>query len=746
MTFSNNNGNLNMKALLIGVDKYTYPIPSLAGCVNDISHVEQFLLNNLKIDTNNIIKLVTLENNKEKSDYKLSPTRKNIINAFNNITENAKSGQQVYIHYAGHGSRVDTIDPHWKKIKDKDEVLVPTNVDDPEFNYIRDIEMVYLLKKMIDKGLVVTAVFDCCHSGGVTRGDIDTRVRGVDDINGNLVKDKKSLVAPYEELYNNWKEIVYNNKNNSETPTRNTQNIQMSPLKGCVSIAACTSIQKAHETKINGEQRGVLTHWFLDTLLNSNDSHEFTYQTLYNRLISIVDGNFENQTPMIEGDVNRIVFGLNHLNIDFTVIVAGIDQKEDWQKNKENSKQIITLNAGLSQGITKNAEFVVYELGTNNFKDEQKKIALVRVIKEESIKSKTEIIHRYRKERDIEEGAPAILVNLGSDMIGTVNLIYPPDSNVENTNHNQECNNDVKWQRQRESLDKLKEFIRENGKGWIILVQKKDNKNTADENSESESIINVNYHIAIDQTKESNEEFYNILDNSGQPISNLDPKIRIYEQDSEKKITERLIHIVKFKNVEKLIEKGSSITGKLCVELFGLPDDYESDGRPVDEMQLEELKKDHTNNNAYKVKNDQKVCLKITNNSNYVLNISILDLQPDWGISQLRMDGANNQFIPLEPGKTHNEPIKMSLPGTYEVPKDILKVFATIGPTDYRWLRLPALDQQLDRGFRTRHPKNPLEELMEKMSQDVTKTRHATTMTAVDQKWTTEQIKIEIEK
>ena len=65
------------------------------------------------------------------------------------------------------------------------------------------------------------------------------------------------------------------------------------------------------------------------------------------------------------------------------------------------------------------------------------------------------------------------------------------------------------------------------------------------------------------------------------------------------------------------------------------------------------------------------------------------------------MDGANNQFIPLEPGKTHNEPIKMSLPGTYEVTKDILKVFATIGPTDFRWLRLPALDQQLERGPRS---------------------------------------------
>jgi hypothetical protein len=175
----------NLYALLIGIDCYLpnrLPggghYPSLGGCVRDINHVEDFLVQNLKVQEGNIYKLTSSKNSR--SDKPSEPPDKwpsygNMKEAFKRVTDIAQQGDEVYIHYSGHGGRATTAYPELKGENGLDETLVPLDIGSSEARYLRDIELAHILKTMVDKGLVVTIVLDSCHSGGATRALLDDK-------------------------------------------------------------------------------------------------------------------------------------------------------------------------------------------------------------------------------------------------------------------------------------------------------------------------------------------------------------------------------------------------------------------------------------------------------------------------------------------------------------------------------------------------------------------------------------------
>ena len=167
----------NHYALLIGVDHYfeyrlpggTY-YPKLGGCVRDITKVYNFLTTRMGIKPQQIIKLTaSLGGAQPKEDPSQWPTYTNMVNAFNEITAAAQAGDQLYIQYSGHGGRTTTMFPAIKGEGAFDEGLVPLDIgkqDDPNARYLRDAEIYELLTRIVDKGIRLTVVFDCCHSGG----------------------------------------------------------------------------------------------------------------------------------------------------------------------------------------------------------------------------------------------------------------------------------------------------------------------------------------------------------------------------------------------------------------------------------------------------------------------------------------------------------------------------------------------------------------------------------------------------
>ena len=90
--------------------------------------------------------------------------------------------------------------------------------------------------------------------------------------------------------------------------------------------------------------------------------------------------------------------------------------------------------------------------------------------------------------------------------------------------------------------------------------------------------------------------------------------------------------------------------------------------------------------------------LRSANLSAQDLNIAVLDLQPDWGISQIYPGKGEENLFPTRLRPIVRPAPPGELPEQIDSGLDVIKVFATKGPADFRWLELPPLDQPPPRG------------------------------------------------
>ena len=200
--------------LLIGVDFY-FPgqlpggtrYPSLRGCVRDVGHMEAFL-KGAGIHPDAFLKLTATNTGvagqaRPPEPADAWPTYTNMIAAFERIIATVRRGDRVYVHYAGHGGRAATIVPAKKGADGIDEALVPTDIHDPSAQYVRDVELAVLFRRLVDKGVRLSVVLDSCHSGGAARGVGDVAVRGIDTVD-EAVRPTESVVASAQHLAESW--------------------------------------------------------------------------------------------------------------------------------------------------------------------------------------------------------------------------------------------------------------------------------------------------------------------------------------------------------------------------------------------------------------------------------------------------------------------------------------------------------------------------------------------------------------
>jgi hypothetical protein len=194
-------------------------------------------------------------------------------------------------------------------------------------------------------------------------------------------------------------------------------------------------------------------------------------------------------------------------------------------------------------------------------------------------------------------------------------------------------------------------------------------------------------------------------------------------------MAQRLVHLTKYNNV-KLIENSAStstLARQVKVEIV-----EEGARGPGGEIIVDD---------------GETLTFRITNDSPQDLNITLLDLQPDWGIVKLYPPDADSELLsskgqPLELG------LQFKLPESYKEGLDTIKMFATIGNTNFGQLELPQLDQPpAPRSGQTRSATpNPLEQLMADFAADAppeNRTRAVLASVSVAQ-WTTAQIDVKV--
>eukprot|EP01012_Entosiphon_sulcatum_P033436 TRINITY_DN42325_c0_g1_i1.p1 TRINITY_DN42325_c0_g1~~TRINITY_DN42325_c0_g1_i1.p1 ORF type:complete len:403 (+),score=54.76 TRINITY_DN42325_c0_g1_i1:38-1246(+) len=142
------------KSVLIGIN-YIGQQGELRGCINDVKIMKQYLTTcGFPSTPDSQIILI------EEHGYQ-PPTRRNIVDAMKWLTANARPGDNLFLHYSGHGGQV--ADKDGDESDGKDETLVP--LDYTSAGQITDDEIYDLLVKSLPKGSRLTVVLDCCHSG-----------------------------------------------------------------------------------------------------------------------------------------------------------------------------------------------------------------------------------------------------------------------------------------------------------------------------------------------------------------------------------------------------------------------------------------------------------------------------------------------------------------------------------------------------------------------------------------------------
>ncbi len=691
-------------ALLIGSDFYfprqidTAPnFGHLYGCVRDVSHVEAALKQTFEIPDDHITRLRASHDSEDESapaePKEQWPTYENLVKAFTGLTERAAPGDHVYIQYSGHGGRAVTVFPELKGENGLDEGLVPIDIGLEGGQYLRDIEMARLFQAMVEKGLVVSVVFDCCHSGGLTRGQVDgVGVRGSAEID-RTPRPTASLVASHEELGEHWKSVT-------EGATRGVSagSGWLPEPKGYTFLAACRPSETAYEFAFDGKERnGALTYWLLDSLETFGPGASF--KMLLDRIIPRVHSQFTQQTPQLQGEGDKVFLGADRVRPQYKVGVMQLDESGDR----------VQLNAGQAHGLRKGAQFAIYPPGTTDFSDTDARTALADVTEIGAADSWADVTKRFSK-NGIEQGSQAVLIGAGSvKMVQKVHLATRDD-----------IPEDVD---QAVALDAVRAAMTDNP--WLELA-------------EGEGA--PDYQVALEESGN-----YEIWDRTGAAIENLRPPVAAAGSGAAETVVKRLEHLARYHAVEQLDnhDRMSPLAGKLVVELAGhMGTEYD----PADEPEPVPFD-DPEGGGTPTVEEGTWVLLNIRNDSDKILNVTVLDLLPTWGVEQVYPSGAGDYFVPLDPGETLSLPMEANLPEGYDHCTDVIKVFGTVESTNFRWLELPSLDQPPVKRAATRAGAvGGLEALMQAMGGDKPLTRNMKTAAYPSREWATAQVELRQKK
>jgi len=224
---------------------------------------------------------------------------------------------------------------------------------------------------------------------------------------------------------------------------------------------------------------------------------------------------------------------------------------------------------------------------------------------------------------------------------------------------------------------------------------------------------------------------YQVLDPGGIPFQNLSP-LRINAPGVTFKLLQRLDHLAKFRNI-------LSVENPRPAEWLRIGLEVREDGPEGSPVEL--------SSRAVELGTGESLRIRIVNRSSVRLDFVVFNLAPDYSVTQLLPKPGSLTLLPLDRGEGHSVSIRGWLPPGYGEGKDILKVFATQGAANFRWLQLPALDSPA-RGSNFRgDPKNPLERLFAQLAARKPAKRGPLVVSAFPQEeWITAQVEIRVRR
>jgi len=684
-------------ALIIGCDAYlpnSTPegsYPSLQGCVRDATNVLKFLKKRAGLADGNVVVLTSSagSDGKPTEPPASRPTYENIVAGFRSLTAKAKAGDHVYIHYSGHGGQCPTIVPKVKGKDANDETLVPIDVGSKTARYVRDVEIAKVLKEMADKKLVVTAVFDCCHSGGVMRAvrrDIDpTGIRGVSFVD-RTPRPTDSLVGTIAELA----AVAQPPESRGAETTRGFIPAEAAAAKSVV-LAACRPFELAREFMFEGGPRqGALTYWYLK--LVGTDPGGLTFRTVFDQVVKRIHDQFPDQTPMLIGDPDRAVLGGVAAAATPAIPVTAA------------SESTVTLGAGSAALVEEQTDYAVYPPSADP-SDSRARVAAIRITEVSPSEATAEVTETFQT-RGVKQGDRAVPTGVPVRLVRKVDVLRPDGKPPGKGD---------------EALRRVAAAL--SGQTWVEPVPKPGDP--AD--------------FVVTTDKKGNE--YKICDASDVPLE-IRPRLLTSDPAAARQVVDRLTHLARFQAVQTLENPDpmSPLLGQVVVELLKTPPDFKR-GQATDGF------KPYPTSAVPKLKEKEWVVLSVSNNFGKPVNLTILDLSSDWSVSFIDLAGQRSFPVGTN-GVPFRLPLQAGLPNGQEKGTDMLKVIATVDPPPaFELLTLPALDQPIprasERGAATRSA-GPLTALLAAAGADRPTSRSLSAGSQPSNGWSVNQVKIEV--
>lgn len=335
-------------ALLIGVNSDSER--PLKGCVRDVREIAKFVNNSL---SRVHMQLFTADTSITRSDTpETLATYANVKAGFQNILSIAAPGDYVYVHYSGHGVRMEASSEFSNRTTGDLALNVLEDSSQEITRPFPGVELAHVLDDMVTQGLTVTLVLDCCFSGSIVRH------HSVSEYSSVRYREYT------REAYTTWFPFLDDNEGkteNIERPNdRGRRKATMLPNwlvnpKGYTVITACGPHEVASElsfgTAISGYRHGALSYFLLRAMarlggLGGRHAHIYPY------LCSMFRQFRPTQNPMWYGNKDLYFFG----NATFSTELTGAPFSTTWAGAR------LRLEGGQAHGVCEGDQFAVYTI------------------------------------------------------------------------------------------------------------------------------------------------------------------------------------------------------------------------------------------------------------------------------------------------------------------------------------------------------------------------------------------------
>jgi hypothetical protein len=262
----------HLYALLVGIDAYPPPVPSLSGCVNDVTAFAETLRGRVAEDGLSVRVLTDA-----------AATRSAVIDAIMTHLGAATADDVAMLYFSGHGSQQAAPEQLWPTEPDhRNETVVCVDSRQPGVWDLADRELAALLGSVASSGCHLAVVLDCCHSGDGVRSVAE----------GVRLAPPDPRPRPVETF------LPEATRAGSATTVRGLRT-RWGPGSGDhVLLAACRSDEKAREVTVLGRHRGALSA-ALESALRESDGVPSYREVL--RIVSAgVQRRVGDQHPQLE--------------------------------------------------------------------------------------------------------------------------------------------------------------------------------------------------------------------------------------------------------------------------------------------------------------------------------------------------------------------------------------------------------------------------------------------------------------